>query len=61
MVPHNEISIPRAARGVIAHNINGLHATRAREPEGDNFDTEPVRDCDAEKLRRHDGVVPVFV
>jgi hypothetical protein len=61
MVSHNKISIPRAARGVIAHNINGLHATRAGEPEGDNFDTEPVRDCDAEKFGSHDGVIPVFV
>jgi hypothetical protein len=61
VVSHDEIPVPRAARGVVAQNINGLHATRTGDPKGNHLNAESVSDCDAKHFRSHDGIETVFV
>jgi len=60
VVPHDEISVPLAATGVIAKNVKGLLAKRAGELNRDNRETQTVGDRGPEDLRAHDRLVTVL-
>jgi hypothetical protein len=59
-VTDNDITGPCAANGVVAENINGLHAHRANGIRVHHRDTQSILDCGAEVAGFEDGVVTVF-